>query len=70
MTHVLWAETKGNALNVDFLARKKPKSHLSLFHVTKKLTESELEAATAFAESLMDAAYKGTSCLPIYASWP
>ncbi|KZT09459.1 uncharacterized protein LAESUDRAFT_694967 [Laetiporus sulphureus 93-53] len=57
--HVLWAEVKGDSLEVSFLARRKSTSPLAVVRLTGTVQEAEADLASAFTESLMDAAYAG-----------
>ncbi|RDX56689.1 hypothetical protein OH76DRAFT_1395809 [Lentinus brumalis] len=59
LRNVLWAELKGDAFEVSLLAKKKPKSPLSLLHVTGSVGDADKESAASFTEALMSAAYAG-----------
>ncbi len=64
LRNVLWAELKGDAFEVSLLAKKKPKSPLSLLHVTGSVGDADKESAASFTEALMSAAYAGNDGRP------
>ena len=61
LRNVMWAEVDGGALKISLLARKKPKSHLTLLHISVQVSDAEREGAVSLAGTVMAAAYAGSS---------
>ncbi|KAH9901010.1 ATP-NAD kinase-like domain-containing protein [Cubamyces lactineus] len=57
LRNVLWAGLDGALFELSVLAKKKAKAPLSLVHVTGTVRDADKNAAAAFADALMAAAY-------------
>lgn len=57
--NVVWAEVSDSVLEISFIARRRKKHALSLVHITGRIKDDQVQLATAFAISLLDAAYTG-----------
>lgn len=60
--NVVWAEVSDSVLEISFIARRRKKHALSLVHITGRIKDDQVQLATAFATSLLDAAYAGKRC--------
>ncbi|KAI0331144.1 hypothetical protein GY45DRAFT_1434203 [Cubamyces sp. BRFM 1775] len=59
LRNVLWAGLDGALFELSVLAKKKEKAPLNLVHVTGTVSDADKDAAAAFADALMAAAYPG-----------
>ncbi|KAJ3478302.1 hypothetical protein NLI96_g9857 [Meripilus lineatus] len=61
LRNVLWAEVLNDVFEISLLARRKGKATLSLVRMSGKIEDDKKDEVTRFTQTLLEAAYGGTS---------